>query len=241
MTPTHESLLLAIGMMVVSILPVYITEIRKYTSVFFLLGTGALTGVCLFDLIPDVAEIGGTNGLLLAAFVAIIYSSLHLYHNHKHKRTAGCCAPHKLGKAFYVFLISIISHCFASGMLLGLSNQFSVQMGENVFWSLALHKAYEAISYSSIVITQNISKKKSALLILLYCSSLPLGVYSTIWFESLINQNIAIAISSLAVGSLISCLYFDFMQPCFEMIRKKKRALIWLALGFILARFLIPA
>ena len=88
MSFTVQTLLLAVCMAVFSVLPMLSGRVRKHSRSLFLMGTGALFGICFFDLVPEVFEMGGSSGLLIVGAVWGLYSILHLFHLEHHHHPA---------------------------------------------------------------------------------------------------------------------------------------------------------
>jgi len=222
------------------ILPFIFKGVQRYSEIFFLVGTGALIGVCFFDLLPDVFEIGGSRSLYIAIFVGLVYSLIHLSHLRHHSHTENYHLEHfHIGKNYKIFLLSIMSHCFASGMLLALSSSYSSQISRNVFLALVTHKGYESLTFSSILMNEKRSRKLIVMIISAYCLSLPFGVVATIFLRNDLSENIAMIISSVAVGSLLGCLMFDFLLPSMRHLKREKKQIAWLLLGLLLTRIVV--
>jgi hypothetical protein len=73
----------------------------------------------------------------------------------------------------------------------------------------------------------------------MYCLSLPLGVLFTVLLQSDLSEKIAMVMSSVAVGSLLGCLIFDFLLPSIKHLKKEKRQIGWLILGLLLSRIIL--
>src|SRR5580704_9884668 len=84
MTPFESTLIISALMLTLSLLPVQIQAIRARSRLLFLMGTGALVGLLVFDLVPDVVALGGKQSLVWIGAVWAIYSLFHLAHVHVH-------------------------------------------------------------------------------------------------------------------------------------------------------------
>ena len=71
--------------------------------------------------------------------------------------------------------------------------------------------------------------------------SFPAGVVLTLAYRSVFTQSIALVATSLAVGSLLGCLMFDFLIPSVSQIRNRRYDLGWIAAGLILTQFVMRA
>ena len=171
MTLFAETLILALGIAFFALVPFIFTQIRKYSKFLFLVGTGAMFGICFFDLLPDVFEMGGHSSLYIIGSVWVLYSFLHFFHLDHHEHSSV-----NSSKALFIFLGSLIAHCFASGMLLAISHGLSQKIASTVFMALIAHKGYEAMMLSSILTEQECSRTKKTSMIACYVLSLPAGV-----------------------------------------------------------------
>ena len=225
-----ETLIISAGMVGVSAIPLYSHTVRKFSNLFYLLGTGALAGILFFDLLPDLFELGGSRSIWGVGLVCLIYSLIHIFQkNHSH---------HGNGNSAF-FLTSMISHCFASGILLVTSAEFSTGLNRSIFLALLAHKLYESLTVSSVLIEKQKSRSKSIFSILLYSISLPLGVILTYLFKSHLTPAIALLATSLAAGTLLGCLIFDFLIPSLPQIRHRWSTIGWIILGLLSAQFLL--
>ncbi len=223
-------------------LPFFSTTVRKNSKLFFLIGTGALSGILVFDLLPDLVEMGGSSSLWWVGLVWGFYSLLHLTHL-KHHRHEGGETPHPgaghgdQGSVF--FLASMIGHCLASGMLLVASAGIAKEINRTVFWALLAHKAYEALTVSSILLNRQASRRNAVFEIAVYALSLPMGVALTYTFRSVLTPSIALIATSLAAGTLLGCLIFDFLIPSLHHLRGSRRDWAWLFLGLVITQFMM--
>ena len=232
-----KTILISVMMTLLCCLPLFIKKMGRISHYTFLAGTGALLGICVLDLLPDVIELGGSSSLYLALAVWIAYSLMHLLqhrHQHRHEKIDHCHYHHAEGKSIAVFLASMFAHCFSSGILLDVSVKFNDNFSRAVFLALIAHKFYESLIVSSIILDRVPQFRKRILCILIYASGLPLGVAIAAFFNAQINNQIAILATSVALGSLFGCMVFDFLIPAILQIRKKWFEIGWVVLGFIL-------
>jgi zinc transporter ZupT len=215
------------------ILPFVSKHVKDYSTHLFLLGTGAMIGLCLFDLIPDLFSMGGYTSIYVIIFISIIYYVIHSFHICHHEYNSS------LGSSAFLFLIgSLVAHNFASGMLLTISYDFSKNIATTVFLALLAHKGYEALMLSSIVLKEATSNLKKNIFLLSYISAFPAGVLLTFLLHENFSERLAIIISSVAVGTLISCLIFDFLVPSIKYLKHKRLHVLWLIAGFFLTQII---
>jgi len=237
MSLATEIFILAFAMTLFCFLPLFSAAARKYSKYIFLIGTGAMFGICFFDLIPDVIELGGSTSLYVIGLVWLLYTVIHVFHlghHHGHEQESG--HDGRQGSGILLFFGSLVAHCFASGMLLTVSHGLSTKIASTVFAALLAHKIYESLLLSSILITQSFSATRRTAYIAVYAAALPLGALVTSFFQSSINTNVAVLISSIAVGTLMGCLIFDFLLPSFRQLREQRYKAGWLIVGLVLTQ-----
>lgn len=235
MTLLIETLTISVSMMLLSGLPLFSRTIRSYSKLFFLLGTGALSGILLFDLLPDLFEMGGSASLWGVGVVWTIYSLLHMSHLGHHK------SSDEHPKHTHFFLASMSGHCLASGILLVVSGGLAGGINRTVFLALLSHKAYEALTVSTILLERQNSRQKAILSIALYSLSLPLGVILTYGFRSVITPSVALIATSLAAGTLLGCLFFDFFLPSLSHLKTRRLDFGWIVVGVALTQLMMRA
>ncbi len=243
-----ETAALAGGIALFSGLPLFFyAQVKRHSRLLFLVGTGAMFGLCFFDLLPDVIEIGGRSSLYIIGVVWLLYSLIHLFHlgHHEADHDHDCGDPTLHGgghsHSFRLFCGSLMTHCFASGILLSLSHGFSPQIANTVFLALIAHKGYEALMFSSILVKQHYARLTQWGLLCMYSLSLPVGVAVAYFLKDTFSQELAMIMSSVAVGTLLGCLIFDFMIPTVRQLRTRRRELIWIAVGLILTQIVMKS
>lgn len=210
-------------------LPWIFPVLRSYSRPLLLVGTSVLLGFLAFDLIPEMVELGGVYSLVLVLVSSLLFTALHAMADR------GKSVPHLHndseegpvhGVAF--LLGSMALHCFAGGMLLVSSYEISAQLAFDVFLSLVAHKAFEAVSVSSVLIQRIPSLKQALRASAVYVLSFPVGVILTEWGRRLFAQNlspdrlkqVALVLTAVAVGSLFGCLIQDFLIPAMREFRR---------------------
>ena len=236
-----ETLIVSLTILVSASIPFFWKQTHKKNSIIFLLGTGALTGIVVFDLLPDLWELGGARSLWMLLAVWIVYSVAHIFHigPHHHDvpaQTEDTSVAHIQESSILFILSSMMAHCFASGVLLAVSSEVSTGLAKNVFYALLAHKVYEALTVSSVIVEKVKSRVKVVISLLAYSFSLPMGVLVSFLFRSDLSPSIAIVATSLAAGTLLGCLVFDFWMPTLAHLRHSKKDLAWLVLGLLMTQ-----
>jgi zinc transporter ZupT len=232
-----ETFAISANMIVLCSLPLLSAGVRRHAHFFFLLGTGALAGICFFDLLPEVWSMGGQSSLGLVALAWLIYSGGHILHLRSH----GHDPVEPTGTGVVLFLASMIAHCLVSGMLLALSDRLSGGIGKTVFLAMVAHKSYESLTVSSILLERQKSRWASMISISLYALSLPVGVVLTVAFGSALSPTTSMVITSLAVGALLGCLIHDFLLPSITRVKSRRVEIGWIAVGLALTQAVMRA
>ena len=254
-----ETLIISLGMALLSVLPLFSERVRKHSHLFFLAGTGALAGLCAFDLLPDLYEMGGRSSFIITGIVWAVYSVMHLFHiGHHHHHHHGHSHDHShdhggehdhdhdhkhetANEPFLPFLISMMVHCFSSGILLVASNALSDGMGKTVFLALIAHKGYESLTVSSVLVERIKTQRQRILALAGFAGALPVGVVFALCFQNSVNQKVALIATSLAVGSLLGCLIFDFLVPSLSHLKTRKMDLGWVVVGLLITQAMMRA
>jgi zinc transporter ZupT len=246
-----QTLIISLGMALLSVLPLFSASVRRHSHLFFLAGTGALAGLCAFDLLPDLYEMGGRSSFMITGVVWAAYSVMHLlnigHHHHHHgaDHSHGHEGDHSHDHAhdhesenepYLPFLISMMVHCFSSGILLVASNALSSGMGKTVFLALIAHKGYESLTVSSVLVERIKTQRQRVMALAGFAGALPVGVVFALCFQNSVNQKVALIATSLAVGSLLGCLIFDFLIPSLSHLKTRKMDLGWVVIGLLITQ-----
>jgi zinc transporter ZupT len=237
---TAETIWISACIAVLSAVPIFLEAARRYSRFFFLMGTGALSGILAFDLLPDLFELGGTSSLWGVGVVWLLYSLLHLSHLKHHDHAGEEHSPHAHGGST-MFLASMVAHCMASGMLLVASQGLNQSLSRTVFWALLAHKAYEALTVSSVLLEREKSRARTIASVAAYALSLPAGVALTYSFRAYLTPFVAMLVTSLAAGTLLGCLLFDFLLPSLRRMKKKRIEIAWIVAGLLLTQAVMRA
>lgn len=217
-----SALLVSGAIALFTLLPWFLPGVRNYSRFLLVSGSAVLFGFCFFDLIPEMIEMGGRNSLFIMLLAWGLFSLFHrLQESHSHG-----IDPTEHGGMHLVSAMAM--HCFSGGMFLVTSFHLSERLALHVFWGLFLHKAFEAVSVSSVLLERFGTRRQVYVSTFLYAASFPAGVLVTMGGLALFEQSltaaelerIAVVISSVAVGSLLGCLIQDFMVPAVREVRR---------------------
>ncbi|MGK5085239.1 hypothetical protein WDW37_18275 [Bdellovibrionota bacterium FG-1] len=222
--------------------PLYWSRVQRHSRALFLVGTGALLGICVFDLVPDVFDLGGRNALILTGVVWVAYSAVHSMHYWGGHSTPGDLeigAVLAEPKRFFFFLGPLLAHGFASGMLLTVSQGFAARMAASIFLALITHKVYESLMLSTLLQAVRRPMAWRLKVVAAYSLALPVGALLAVACHGLISNAVVVLISSLAVGTLLGCLVFDFVIPSFRQLKTSFWGWTWISVGLLLSRAVI--
>ena len=239
-----ETLILTVTILASTAIPFFWKQNHKKNSLMFLIGTGALTGIVIFDLLPDLWTLGGAKSFWMLLVVWIAYSVLHKFKigSHHHDVPGSgehTSVSHIRESSIFFILSSMMAHCFASGVLLVIASDLSSGLAKNVFYALCAHKVYEALTVSSVVVEKLKTRLKIGFALVGYSMSLPVGVILSVVFRSSLSSNVALIATSLAAGTLLGCLVFDFWMPTLSHLRHSKKDLSWLIVGLLMTQLIL--
>ncbi len=215
------------------LLLLFFRGMKSISTSFFLLGTGSLIGICAFDLIPDVFELGGWKHLIVVGVIGGVYSLVHLIQVTDHHHEFG-----KSEQEINLFVGAMVLHCLASGMLLGFSDRLTSRFNYAVFAALVAHKAYEATIVSTLISENAVDKAKTSRRLILYILALPFGVSLAAIMNGLVTIDIVLLITDMALGTLLGCLIFDFILPGLFHLKKRKLLAGWVLIGFLISKLI---
>lgn len=247
-----QTFLISVIMAVACCLPRLVKNIDRYSRGLILVGTGGLVSLLVYDLIPDVWEIGGyvSLAIILLAWGAftLAHSKFHDHHSEHHDDHAHCDDLEKSSaKSVKFLIISMTLHCVTSGVLLAMAQELSAKIALSVFFAMIGHKGYEALSVS-LVLNQRLKSRKSfAMFAAIYALSFPTGVVLTVAAMRLFGgqlgpvvlKEFAMVAASVAIGSLIGCLIHDFIVPAYHRVKARNSEAGWVVAGILLTLLFI--
>ena len=115
--------------------------------------------------------------------------------------------------------------------MLAISSKISDTFSKAVFLALIAHKCYESLIVSSIILDQVKIRVNAIICIMVYSLSFPFGTLLVYAFNQEIGLKFAVLATSLALGSLLGCMVFDFIIPSYHHIKERRIELLWVLLG----------
>jgi len=201
-------------------------------------------------------ELGGLSSLAIIVAVWLTYSYFHTAHvhdhaeheSHDHDDHEDHSHLHVHGSGSPKFLmVSMISHCFSSGMLLYMSHELSSRIAASVFLALIGHKGYEALSVSVLLSQKIKDARKFTLCALGYSLAFPVGVLTTAALARFLGdgvspvviKTVATIVASVAVGSLAGCMVNDFLLPSIRHVKSRRLEAGWMLVGVALTMIFV--
>ena len=254
-TLLFETIAITLSTMICAMVPTLLGAKGQLPRGLLPLATGTMTGLCLFGLLPEAGKEGGALSLGLAVVVAAVYSLVHLRHlihhadeagMHHHGESAHDVIGHSHGsiaRSLAIVVAAIFVHSLLDGALLVITTGFSVQAAAPVTISLGIHKAFEALSLSALITSRSRNPRQARNWLLAYIVSFPCGVAVAAAAREFlapdIMQRLALMIMSVALGSLIGCLIFDFVMPSLSRCKQYRDEALWLVGGVAAASFIL--
>jgi zinc transporter ZupT len=231
--------------------PRFSAKVAAHSKILLLIGTGGLVSLYFADLLPDVLQLGGYSSLAIIIAVWLMYSYFHTSHVHYHEEHGQHeshvhGAPDDHGSVKFL-MISMVSHCFSSGMLLYMSHELSSRIAASVFFALIGHKGYEALSVS-VLLSQKIKEgRKFLACAVAYSLAFPFGVIITAalthflgaGMSPVVIKTIAMVVASVAVGSLAGCMIHDFLLPSIRHVKTRRLEAGWMLVGVALTMIFV--
>jgi zinc transporter ZupT len=223
--------------------PRFSAKVAAHSKILLLIGTGGLVSLYFADLLPDVLQLGGYSSLAIIIAVWLTYSYFHSSHVHFHEgHEEGHTHAHDVPDSPKFLMISMVSHCFSSGMLLYMSHELSSRIAASVFFALIGHKGYEALSVS-VLLSQKIKESRKFLAYaVVYSLAFPIGVITTAalahflgaGMSPVVIKTTAMVVASVAVGSLAGCMIHDFLLPSIRHVKTRRIEAGWMLVGVAL-------
>lgn len=224
--------------------PALVARARKPSAILLLLSTGGLVALYFGELIPEVLHEGGWLSVVIILGVWALFSRIPGLHHHGSGQEH---VGHDHEDSYPGLLVlSMSAHGLASGALLFTTTHLSGYAADAAFGALLAHKGYEAISVSSLLREKVLRTRRYLALLSVYVFSFPAGyaaAAASAWalgggLDAEHVEQAATILGSLAIGSLMSCMLHDFLQPSLRRIRERRSEAVWLVLGAVISLLL---
>jgi len=187
---------------------------------------GVLLGAVFFHMLPEIGEMLGENlgWPILAGFLLIFVMERFVFVHACEERD---CDIHQMGIPAFM---GISLHSLLDGLALG-AGLMLPQLGPVVLLAVIIHKMPDSISITSILLSAGWSRRKVAMLSLLFSLTTPVGaLLAYFFFRALSPENIAIAIG-ISAGTFLAIATADILPQVHRIEERNPLTLLFLVLG----------
>lgn len=187
---------------------------------------GVLLGAVFFHMLPEIGEMLGENlgWPILAGFLLIFVMERFVFVHACEERD---CDIHQMGIPAFM---GISLHSLLDGLALG-AGLMLPQLGPVVLLAVIIHKMPDSISITSILLSAGWSRRKVAMLSLLFSLTTPVGaLLAYFFFRALSPENVAIAIG-ISAGTFLAIATADILPQVHRIEERNPLTLLFLVLG----------
>lgn len=187
---------------------------------------GVLLGAVFFHMLPEIGEMLGENlgWPILAGFLLIFVMERFVFVHACEERD---CDIHQMGIPAFM---GISLHSLLDGLALG-AGLMLPQLGPVVLLAVIIHKMPDSISITSILLSAGWSRRKVAMLSLLFSLTTPVGaLLAYFFFRALSPENVAIAIG-ISAGTFLAIATADILPQVHRIEERNPLTLAFLVLG----------
>jgi zinc and cadmium transporter len=209
-----------------SFLPLARELSQRALALLLSFSAGVLLGAVFFHMLPETGELLGENlgWPILAGFLLIFAMERFVFVHACEERE---CDIHQMGIPAF---LGISLHSLLDGLALG-AGLMLPHLGPVVLLAVIIHKMPDSISISTILLSAGWSRRRVALLSLLFSLTTPLGVLiAYLFFRTLSPENIAIAIG-VSSGTFLAIATADILPQVHRIEERNPLTLIFLVLG----------
>jgi zinc and cadmium transporter len=187
---------------------------------------GVLLGAVFFHMLPETGEMLGENlgWPILAGFLLIFVLERFVFVHACEERE---CDIHQMGIPAF---LGISLHSLLDGLALG-AGLMLPHLGPVVLLAVMIHKMPDSISITSILLSAGWSRRKVAMLSLLFSLTTPVGaLFAYLFFRSLSEENIAVVIG-ISAGTFLAIATADILPQVHRIEERNPLTLVFLVLG----------
>ena len=187
---------------------------------------GVLLGAVFFHMLPEIGEMLGENlgWPILVGFLLIFVMERFVFVHACEERD---CDIHQMGIPAFM---GISLHSLLDGLALG-AGLMLPQLGPVVLLAVIIHKMPDSISITSILLSAGWSRRKVAMLSLLFSLTTPVGaLLAYFFFRALSPENVAIAIG-ISAGTFLAIATADILPQVHRIEERNPLTLVCLVLG----------
>ena len=209
-----------------SFLPLMRELSQRALALLLSFSAGVLLGAVFFHMLPEIGEMLGENlgWPILAGFLLIFVMERFVFVHACEERD---CDIHQMGIPAF---LGISLHSLLDGLALG-AGLMLPQLGPVVLLAVIIHKMPDSISITSILLSAGWSRRKVAILSLLFSLTTPVGaLLAYVFFSALSPENVAIAIG-ISAGTFLAIATADILPQVHRIEERNPLTLVFLVLG----------
>ena len=199
---------------------------QKALALFLSFSAGVLLGAVFFHMLPETGRVlTESMGLpILAGFLLIFVLERFVFIHACEERD---CDIHQMGIPAF---LGISVHSLLDGMALG-AGLILPQLGPVVLLAVIIHKMPDSMSISSILLAAGWTRRKVAILALLFSLTTPVGALLTfLFFRSLAAEHVAVAIG-ISAGTFLAIATADILPQVHRIEQRNPTTLLFLLAG----------
>ena len=209
-----------------SFLPLMRELSQRALALLLSFSAGVLLGAVFFHMLPEIGEMLGENlgWPILAGFLLIFVMERFVFVHACEERD---CDIHQMGIPAFM---GISLHSLLDGLALG-AGLMLPQLGPVVLLAVIIHKMPDSISITSILLSAGWSRRKVAMLSLLFSLTTPVGALRAyFFFRARSPENVAIAIG-ISAGTFLAIATADILPQVHRIEERNPLTLAFLVLG----------
>ena len=209
-----------------SFLPLMRELSQRALALLLSFSAGVLLGAVFFHMLPEIGEMLGENlgWPILVGFLLIFVMERFVFVHACEERD---CDIHQMGIPAFM---GISLHSLLDGLALG-AGLMLPQLGPVVLLAVIIHKMPDSISITSILLSAGWSRRKVAMLSLLFSLTTPVGaLLAYFFFRALSPENVAIAIG-ISAGTFLAIATADILPQVHRIEERNPLTLLFLVFG----------
>jgi zinc and cadmium transporter len=203
---------------------------QKALALLLSFSAGVLLGAVFFHMLPETGKVlnNDVGWPILAGFLLIFVMERFVF---VHACEEFECDIHQMGIPAF---LGISLHSLLDGFALG-AGLILPQLGPVVLLAVIIHKMPDSMSLSSILLSAGWTRRKVALLNLLFSLTTPVGaLIAYLFFRSLSEENIAVALG-ISAGTFLAIATADILPQVHRIEQRNPMTLIFLVGGLIVS------
>lgn len=208
-----------------SFLPLLRELSQRALALLLSFSAGVLLGAVFFHMLPETQLLADNIGWpILAGFLLIFVVERFVFVHACEERD---CDIHEMGVPAF---LGISLHSILDGLALGAGFMLP-QLGPVVLLAVIIHKMPDGISITSILLSAGWSRRRVAVLSVLFSLTTPAGaLLAYLFFRTLSPENIAVAIG-ISAGTFLAIATADILPQVHRIEARNSLTLLFLILG----------